>query len=108
MFLPQAIHLLVRPVFPKKRHFPNAASPSETIAWTASLQGGAVVDLEFAKTNYERGVAFRYDQATRIERHILISPEFGGEHADLAAVVRHAAGLQSSKWSLMQSWEEVQ
>ena len=83
----------------------DAASPPEDVLWTATLQGGTIVDVVFAETNRQGGVAFRYDQATLIQRHVLISPEFDAAERRLASLVRTAARKATSKWTLLPSWE---
>ena len=83
----------------------DAAAPTDDVLWTAALQGGTIVDVVFVQTNRQGGVAFRYEQATGIQRHIFVSPEFDAEHRNLARIVRAAARKEGSKWSLVPSWE---
>ena len=83
----------------------DAAKPSQEVVWTCMLLGGCIVDQTFLASAGEQGVAFTYDAATAVRRHLFVSEEFTHAHRRLATLVVAAAGKPSSKWRLLDSWE---
>ena len=75
-------------------------------SWCCALQGGAMVDLEYAVSGGLRGTAFSYHGAVLSKRWIFICPLFCEKHEHLAEIVRTAAMAPGSHWKLLQSWEE--
>ena len=83
----------------------NVSRATEAVLWTASLQGGLLVDLVFLRSGGAQGVAMVFQAANNVKRAILVSPEFRAVEPRLAEIVEHACAAASSKWILVPDWE---
>ncbi|CAE6968488.1 unnamed protein product [Symbiodinium sp. CCMP2456] len=84
----------------------DAARAPDGARWSCLLNGGSLVDVVFLTSNGASGVAFSFEAATCIRRHVFVSPEFRTAEPALADVVDRAVGKQASKWKPLTSWDE--
>ena len=83
----------------------DVARAGEEVMWTASLQGGLLVDLVFLKSGGQQGVAMEFQAANNVKRAILVSQQFRAVEPRLAEIVDRACSAASSKWISVPDWE---
>ena len=84
----------------------DAASPGETVQWTALLSGGTILDINFWKSAGQQGVSFQHPRATSHKRWFLVAPDFQLAEPALSNVIKVAVQAAGSKWVLLSSWTE--
>jgi hypothetical protein len=65
----------------------DPGQPGQRTLWTACLQGGLIVDLQFSQSDGKKGVAFTYEPATLTKRSLFVCPKFAAAHPTLTATL---------------------
>lgn len=108
LLMPVVMHIANRPTFVENNSMVNTlkhlrlvadrsdayvfvtsdpGQPGQRTWWTACLQGGLIVDLQFAQSDGKRGVAFTYEPATLTKRSLFVCPKFTTAHPTLTATL---------------------